>query len=222
MLDSLQVECVRSYSSDVFELVLQRGSVAFTPGDCMALYTADGRVSRPYSLASGADERVLRFVIRQMPGGVVSPYLAGLHKGDAVRVSAPFGWFRPGEHRGQRASVFVATGTGIAPFLSYCRSVSARPKPICFYGVRKRSDAVEIELLRDRSDLRLAVSREKARGVHQGRVTDLLEPFDLPQQADFYLCGLDAMIDQVTRMLEKRGIPIERIHRECFFNSDYE
>ena len=50
------------------------------------------------------------------------------------------------------------------------------------------------------------------------------EPLEsLPQddQHDYYLCGLDTMIDEVTGWLESRGVPISRIHRECFFNASY-
>ncbi len=222
MRDQLDVVGVRAIGSEVFELQLRREGIPFVPGDCMALYAADGRVSRPYSLASGTGEEVLRFVIRRMAGGEVSPYLAGRRVGDRVRVSPPFGWFRPGEHTAERPAVFVATGTGIAPFLSHFRSRPDAPRSLCLYGVRQRADAVDAEWLAGRSDFHLAVSRERARGAFHGRVTELLPTLALPPEADFYLCGLDAMIDEVTVWLEGRGVPLERIHRECFFNAGYD
>jgi ferredoxin-NADP reductase len=53
-------------------------------------------------------------------------------------------------------------------------------------------------------------------------VTDLL--YDVPHRGDthYYLCGLDTMIDEVTAWLETKGVPITRIHRECFFNAAFE
>lgn len=221
MKEELRVLGVRRFGSSVFELELERAGVGFVPGDCVALFAADGRVSRPYSIASGVQEPVLRFLIREMPGGEVSPYLAGRAPGDIVRVSPPFGWFRPGEKHGRHPFVFVATGTGVAPFLAHLRSrPHARPKAF-LYGVRHAADLIGRDGLSAEAGVRIAVSRENVEGCHRGRVTDLLHELPVDPDADYYLCGLDAMIDDVTNWLEDRGIGIGRIHRECFFNASY-
>lgn len=204
----------------IYELQLERKDMKFVPGDCVALYGKDGKVSRPYSFASSPHEEVLRFFIRRMEGGEVSPHLGALRVGDEVKLSPPFGWFRPGQAGDSAASVFIATGTGIAPFLSYLRTFPEKPPRRCLYGVRERGDALDVEWLRTHCDLSLAVSREAAPDAHHGRVTDLLDEVPLTADTHYYLCGLDAMIDQVTDWLEEKGIDITRIHRECFFNAD--
>jgi ferredoxin-NADP reductase len=219
--DALKVAAVRRHGPAVFELQLHREGIPFVPGDCLALYAEDGRVSRPYSIASGTDEDILRFVIRRMPGGTVSEYLSDRKPGDVVRVSPPFGWFHPGAQANQRPFVFIATGTGVAPFLSHLRSRPAVPPSALLYGVRENHDAVDLEWLRGAAPLRLAVSREKVHGGHHGRVTDLLDELPVNGDTDYYLCGLDAMIDDVTTWLEGHGVDIAHIHRECFFNASY-
>jgi ferredoxin-NADP reductase len=97
---------------------------------------------------------------------------------------------------------------------------------VCLYGVRRYEDAVDVDRLSAQCDLRLAVSRERRPGVRHGRVTgllaDLLADLVTPADRDYYVCGLDAMIDEVTAMLEFREVPLARIHRECFFNASYE
>jgi ferredoxin--NADP+ reductase len=216
-MDELMVDRLRWLSPDLFELSLERRGTPFTPGDCLALYGSG--TSRPYSIASGVDEDVLRFVVRRIPGGVVSTYLASREPGQRLRVSAPFGWFRP--TRGGAAgvdSVFVATGTGVAPFLSALRS-DGEESPVFLYGVRLGADAVALPFLRERCKLSLAVSGERVPGHHYGRVTELLE--ELPRAPDihYYLCGLDAMIDEVTHWLESREVDPTRIHREVFFHA---
>lgn len=217
----LTVHGVRWFGSEVFEIAFAREGLAFTPGDCLALFAADGRVSRPYSIASGIHDDMVRFVIRHMPGGVVSSFLRERQPGDAVRVSPPFGWFRPGEQAAERPFMLIATGTGIAPYLAMLRSHPERKPVALLYGVRNGADLIDPAWLRERAPVRIAVSREVVPGTHHGRVTDLLETMATPADCDYYLCGLDAMIDEVTILLERRGVDITRIHRECFFNASY-
>ena len=208
------------HTDGIFELVLERGDLSFTPGDCVALFDGEGRASRPYSLSSGTDEPVLRFLIRRMAGGEVSPYLSLRQPGDAVKLSPPFGWFRPGQAGTGTRAVFMATGTGIAPFLSYLRTCPQEPPMRLLYGVRQRGDAVAVDWLRQQCEVALAVSREAAADAHQGRITDLLADLPLGPGVHYYLCGLDAMIDEASRWLEQQGVALSCIHRECFFNAD--
>ncbi len=221
MTVALRVQQVQRHGPHVVELCLDREGYVFQPGDCAALFGPDGRVSRPYSIASGTSDPCLSFLVREMPGGEVSPYLAALRAGDRVAVSPPFGWFRPGEHAALRPFVCLATGTGIAPFRAMLRSAPALLPAALFYGVRAAADLVEPDWLRQRAGALLAVSREHVPGTHHGRITGLLDGLDAGPDADYYLCGLDAMIDEVSERLEARGVPIQRVHRECFFNAAY-
>jgi ferredoxin-NADP reductase len=218
MSDHLTVVGVRWQGDGIFEIGFKREGLSFVPGDCVALFGEDGNCSRPYSLASGIDEDELRFVIRRMDDGQVSPYLATCSPGDRVKASPPFGWFRPGPNEGGAPFVFVATGTGISPFLSHFFSRPEIPPAMCLYGVRILQDAVETSMIGSRCSLRLAVSGEECPGTHYGRVTDLLDDMPCAPDHHYFLCGLDAMIDEVSAWLEDHNVPIMHIHRECFFN----
>ncbi|MDA0991708.1 MAG: FAD-binding oxidoreductase [Verrucomicrobia bacterium] len=206
-------------SDAIFELRVERPAMTFQPGDCAALAAPDG-TSRPYSIACGQDEASLRFVIRRMPGGIVSEWLAARQPGDVIDMSPPFGWFRPARSGGPAdPSVFVATGTGIGPFLSALRSFADFSPAYTLYGVRQLADAVDVDYLASRGPFRLAVSREAVMPHHHGRVTDLLDQIPRSPDSHYYLCGLDAMIHDVSEWLEARGTPFTRIHREVFFNA---
>ena len=215
---SYRVTGLEWFGTDVFEIAFRRDGLAFVPGDCVAVFAADGRTSRPYSIASGTAEDDLRLLIRRMPGGAVSAWLADRKPGDTVLLSPPFGWFRPGDPALEGPHVFVATGTGLAPFVSHLRSRPDAPRSPLLYGISTADDAAHVDWLRERTDLHWCVSREEVDGSHHGRVTDLLESIDPGPHAHWFLCGLDAMIDETTRRLEARGCPITHIHRECFFN----
>lgn len=214
----LAVKDVCWHSEGVFEILFERGDLSFTPGDCLALFR-DG-ASRPYSVASGVDQPHLGFVIRRMPGGELSDWLASRKPGDHVRVSPPFGWFRPGDPALGAPCVFFATGTGISPFLAHVRSRPDAPPASVFYGVRTLADAVGLEEIRAAAPLHLAVSREDVPDAHRGRITDLLDRVPLAPDTHYFLCGLDTMIDEISQWLEGQGVELPNIHRECFFNED--
>jgi ferredoxin-NADP reductase len=206
---------VRTISDDLFELVLERGGLEFAPGDCVAIYT-DTEKSRPYSIASGAKEDELRFIIREMQDGEVSPWLRSRKSGDIVRITPPFGWFRPGQDIDNAPFVFLATGTGIAPFLSYIHTFPTPPLQ-CLYGVRREVDAIGFSKLQEFCPTRLAVSREQTQH-HHGRITDLLDTLPINSRTHYYCCGLESMVNEVSDRLQEKGIGLSQIHREVFFH----
>ena len=218
---SLPVHHVAFLSPGIFEIALERCGYVFTPGECAVLFSDSD--SRPYSLSSAPHEDVLRFLIRRIDGGVVSPWLAARRRGDEVGISTPFGHFRPGQcGPAEVPAVFAATGVGIAPFLSFLRSrptAGAARKPVAFYGVRTLSDAVELDFLRGATDLRLAVSRETVPGCHHGHVTELMATVPHDARTHFFLCGIDGMVDDAARLLDAQGVGPERVHTEVFFSS---
>jgi len=207
---------IRMVNDDLFELVVERNDLAFTPGDCVALYTDDD-TSRPYSIASGSNENTLRFVIRMMEGGEVSPWLMTRAPGDLIRITPPFGWFRPGQDIEEAPFAFIATGTGIAPFLSY-RNTFDKPPEHCLYGVRRKADAVGFDELQGWCPTHLAISRETDHAHHHGRVTDLLPSLPLNSETHYYCCGLESMVNEVGEWLQQNGIDLMQIHREVFFH----
>ncbi|HEY5621917.1 MAG TPA: FAD-binding oxidoreductase [Pontiella sp.] len=207
---------VRIVNDALYELVLERNGLEFIPGDCTAIYTDEGK-SRPYSIASGSYEDELRFVIRKMEHGEVSPWLMDRSPGDVIRITPPFGWFRPGQEIDDAPFVFIATGTGIAPFLSYMHTFDRSPVS-CLYGVRQEADAVGYSLLRKRCPVQLAVSREKTADHHDGRVTDLLSTLPLDRGIHYYCCGLESMVNDVSAWLLQHNIELTHIHREVFFH----
>lgn len=217
-MSTLTVHNVIFRTDELFELQLERGTIPFEPGSCLALF-GDSDESRPYSIASGTGEDKLRFLIRRVADGTVSHWLAQRKPGDKVQISAPFGWFRPGAAIGSR-SVFIATGTGVAPFLSYLRSNPLDPPELCLYGVRRHEEAFNLEELQRIKNFSLALSQEETNDHFHGRVTGLLEQIPFADDIHYYLCGLDTMIDETSAWLENHGVAYTQIHREIFFYED--
>lgn len=73
---------------------------------------------RAYSLANSPTEDELEICVRRVPGGKLSPRLCDqLSVGDEVGVRGPYGELVLNDHS-PRDMVFLATGTGVAPFKS--------------------------------------------------------------------------------------------------------
>lgn len=210
-----EIVSVEAVNNDLFILSVQRNGMEFIPGDCVAVYT-DNDKSRPYSIASGSNEDEMRFVIRMMDGGEVSPWLMNREPGDIIRITPPFGWFRPGQDIGNAPFAFLATGTGIAPFLAYMETFE-RPPERCLYGVRAEADAIGFSNLRNFCPTQLAVSRE-ATHHHHGRLIDLLPDLPLNSEMHYYCCGLESMVNEASEWLQDQGIGLAQIHREVFFH----
>lgn len=186
--------------------------MAFRPGDCVGVYGPEAGLSRPYSLAGAAGAEELELLIRHIPGGRVSDWLFHLPVGSEVEVSPPFGWFHPGEPARAR-QVWVGTGSGVAPFLSALASGGVRPVQ-GWWGVRTAADAEGIDW-----PGAVCVSRGEPGRHRRGRVTDFRAEIERSADTHYYLCGLDAMIEEVSCFLRAGGIAEGQIHRECFFQS---
>lgn len=202
-----------AYAGGLFRIsLLPEVSFAFRPGDCVGVYGAEGNLSRPYSLAGGTGDAELELLIRRIPGGLISDWLFSLPLDSRVEISPPFGWFHPGEAACPE-QVWFATGSGVAPFLSALRSGGIRPFH-ARWGVRSAADVQGIDWPYAR-----CVSRGDPGGAGAGRVTGDFDAVRIGPGVHYYLCGLDAMIEEVSALLEARGVGADRIHRECFFQS---
>jgi ferredoxin-NADP reductase len=97
------------------------------------------------------------------------------------------------------------------------------------YGARNRSEhpfaAEAHKLLADLPYSRSFIAySQPGRGDQQGNDYDatghltlpLLQPLQLPQAADFYLCGPPAFLTGLTAALQQWGVPYSRIHSETF------
>jgi len=95
------------------------GHFGFVPGQWLSLThtTPDGEeLTRAYSIASPPDGNRFAFCLNRVQDGFMSNYLCDLVPGAKISGQGPFGNFilRPP----LRDTLFVATGTGIAPFRS--------------------------------------------------------------------------------------------------------
>lgn len=208
---------VRHLSDNTFVLRTTRDDIDVAAGQCFSVGTQGLAINREYSIYSGAKEPHLEFLIRKIDQGAVSTALSNLSEGDAVQVSGPFGAFcLKDEHLSgdPRTFVFIATGTGIAPFTSFVRTHQGLDFQVV-HGVRFANEQYEQEEFPE--DKYFACISQEPTWEGPRRVTELLSSHQLSSESLYYLCGNRNMIVDATKVLRARGIPGGQIFMETFF-----
>jgi ferredoxin--NADP+ reductase len=189
---------------------------SFIAGQVVGISISGDSEPRLYSIASGTTDEMIRLLYNIKPDGEISPNLAELKAGDSLYVSAPFGSF----YGTAKPAVFIASGTGVAPFASMLRSGLYKDK-VLIHGGRNLDSfyfSEEIrDLIGDENYIRCC-SRESGDGVYEGRLTTYLrERKDLDPGRKYYLCGLAEMVVETRDLLIDKGIPYENIIAEIYF-----
>jgi benzoate/toluate 1,2-dioxygenase reductase subunit len=169
----------------------------------------------------------LEFLVRLIPGGVMSEYLRTAPRaGDTLEVEGPRGAFVLRQHRGRH--VFVAAGTGLAPIFSMLDALRRRPGPrtptFLSFGCSTEEDLFYRDELEIRQwwtpELRLRLSGgrdvDAASGLFRGNPVEGIAAEDVAGAAAAYLCGPPAMIEAARHRLVEFGLNPERIYAERF------
>ena len=206
---------MRFLTERTFVLRLDRGNMQFKAGQHIILGLKGELNQREYSLYSGEKDDYLEILVREVVDGIVSLQLKQCKQGQLLQVNGPFGSFGLETFdMFSRKFVFVATGTGIAPFHSFVRSYPGINYTL-FHGVRYKNEAYERNDY-DRGRYILCTSEESS-GGKQGRVTRFLATYPVNPEMLFYLCGNSSMIYEVSHILRDKGIPAENIFSEVYF-----
>jgi len=209
---------VRHFVFDVPEVE----ALTFTAGQFVSFSeTLGGRsVTRAYSIASAPDGNRFELCLNRVQDGVFSPHLFAMKPGEEVDMKGPLGYFvlrNPG-----RDAVFVATGTGIAPFRSMLKAhlgVGPHQQYTLVFGVRYEANLLyreEFEALeRQHPNFRFwpTISRpDEGWSGRRGRVqAHLAEALGEDRNVDVYICGMREMVDEVRSLLKGFGLDRRQI-----------
>jgi ferredoxin-NADP reductase len=179
-----------------------------------------------YSVASPPqNHNVFDLCVTHVEGGVSSTFLHNLKPGDKVQAMGPLGKFTLPEPL-LRDPVFIATGSGIAPFRSMINDLFANNTPHTVYlifGNRYDDDIIYKDewekLAKEKPNFKpyLTLSRPEKWTGPKGYVQEGIEKFvPKPAEKDFFICGLNKMIMDVQDKLLSLGVPKEQIHYERY------
>ncbi|WP_348811475.1 benzoate 1,2-dioxygenase electron transfer component BenC [Flavobacterium maritimum] len=214
-------------SSEIYQLKLQasdNSSFEFLPGQYVNIEVPGTALTRSYSFSSQPGTTEGEFLIKLVPGGLMSSYLKDLAtEGTELNIVTPLGSFYLRDV--QRELIFIAGGTGIAPFMAMLEKLKAENNttPVhLFYGATTGENVVELERLKAFSEIMplqifTCTSDEAAEGHDKGFVTQWINKDILGETAyDIYICGPNAMVEAVKTTLQKEDINHVNFYMEKF------
>lgn len=204
---------IQHKTKNTFCLRVERPDKILISGQCFNLGIPGLEINREYSMYSAADAPYLEFLIRVVEGGLLSKNLQSLEIGDRVELDGPYGEFCISPHKLSSKFVFIASGTGIAPFHSFVKTFP-NLNYLLIHGIRY------IEESYDASDYhaeRYIPCISKNLNGPNMRVTDYIKKFPISKDSIIYLCGNRNMIIDSVEILLDQGIGGDQIVSEVFF-----
>jgi len=190
-------------------------------------------IRRAYSIASSnIEHNYLEFYLTLVTSGELTPRLFAMKYGDRIFVSPKAtGMFTLDRVPAEKAVVLIATGTGLAPYVSMLRTMLVKDDKrrfIVLHGARYswdlgyRAELESLARLRPNFLYVPAITRPEEDPHYQGqtgRIQNLLKsgaleqlcgaPLD-PSRTDVFLCGNPDMIDQVKEWLIAKGFTMDK------------
>ena len=185
------------------------------------------KISRAFSIANSPPSDELKFFI-SMIGGQITSRLADAKIGDEYLISAPYGQFKLEANFGEKL-LFLAGGTGLAPFFSMLKYIIAsgkRPDIVLIYSVKYPYDIIEQKGLEEMvaqlgGRLTVTVTRpEEGDGWsgNKGRVDSVLIGKCAPDVKErvSYICGPPLFVKALKSALAELGVDEKDIKAEMW------
>lgn len=193
----------------------------FVPGQWLSVKAntpAGEEITRAYSIASPPSENGrFAFCLNRVQDGFMSNYLCSLDEGAKITFQGPFGDFilRPP----LRDTVFIATGTGIAPFRSMLHWLLAEDDRHhgrqfwLLFGARREQDIYYREefehLAAEHANFHFLPTLSRAaaewKGLRGYVQEHLAEIVGTRTGMHVYICGLDKMVKANRELLKSLG-----------------
>lgn len=236
----------REVAPELFVLHVETGgSYSYLAGQYATLgVEVEGkRIERPYSMCSSPYENVLEFFVERVPEGELTPLLYAMDKGTPLLLRRlAKGRFTLDLRSGRKRHFLIATVTGIAPYISFVRTIysdwkkGAETMPgehkfYCVQGASRTSEfgyrdeleriAAEVPWLKYVATVSRPWEDETWNG-EKGRVDDLIRKYATvwglnPEETTAYLCGHPSMVENGRGILLRGGWNKEAVQDEVYF-----
>jgi ferredoxin/flavodoxin---NADP+ reductase len=219
------------------------GEFRYTAGQyaTLGVQTDSKLVERAYSIVSSPYEKELEIFIELVPEGELTPLLYKLKEGDSLSMrKVSKGRFTLDTQSGRTKHLLLCTVTGIAPFVSYLRTLHKDWKDGKFHGehhlyvINGASRSWEFGYREEFEKVAAeapwltyvaTISRpweDSSWHGETGRVEDLVRKYADQwgldsQNASAYLCGHPQMIENGKGILHRHGFPKTSLKEEVYW-----
>lgn len=232
-----KVLSVQRWTNTLFSFTMTRPAhFKFTAGQFarLGLKVGDDLVVRAYSVVSSPFDETLEFFSIVVPDGAFTSNLQHLQVGDALYLEKiPYGFLTLARYQLPlpKDLWLLATGTGLAPFISMLQDFetwSKYEKINLVYSVRTESELAYVDRIQEIAQLFgeghtgfkfiPIVTRDPNAALHD-RLPILIENGELEKAADLkfnadtthvMLCGNPQMVDDTKAALKARGLTMNR------------
>ncbi|MFW1955610.1 ferredoxin--NADP reductase [Acinetobacter guillouiae] len=232
-----KVLSVQRWTNTLFSFTMTRPAhFKFTAGQFarIGLKVGDDLVVRAYSVVSSPFDETLEFFSIVVPDGAFTSNLQHLQVGDALYLEKmPYGFLTLARYQLPlpKDLWLLATGTGLAPFISMLQDFetwSKYEKINLVYSVRTESELAYVDRIQEIAQLFgeghtgfkfiPIVTRDPNAALHD-RLPILIENGELEKAADLkfnadtthvMLCGNPQMVDDTKAALKARGLTMNR------------
>ena len=196
------------------------------------------KVRRSYSICSGINDDAMQVAIKRVEGGLFSNYANdSLKAGDSLQVMAPQGSFYTElDPAASRNYLFLSAGSGITPVISNIKSILEEEpgsKVTLLFG-NQRSNTImfreTLSFLKNKYMARfhwvnILSKEDQGADVLNGRLNNRKggelnqQLIDLASYDEYFICGPESMISEVSRGFRSVGVEEDHIHYELFASS---
>lgn len=214
------------YHNYHFELT-EPNTMEFLAGQYLSIAVNDQGLRRSYSISSSPDiTHGFELLVDVEPSGPGSNFLKNLPLGETISFMGPLGRFVLSQSHND--IVMIATGSGIAPFksmISQLLQVEQTTRQITLHWGMRRAEQLfwldEFQILMDAFPnfhfLPVLSKPTPDWTLSRGRVTQVLSAIKPNLDADYYLCGNQEMIAQVSSILATQGVRETQVFYEKFY-----
>ena len=219
-LHDYQVAGVEQIDEGLVEITLAPigRHIDFVPGQFAMVYieSKDGWHRHPFTIASAPREGVVRVTVKAL-GDYTSRLQEILEPGMPAVIGGPHGRFN--HAKGTDRQVWIAGGVGVAPFLSWLRSLDGHlPQRVDFFYAAD-GDAPFAEEIRGIADRHDSLSAHLIDTSTAGRLTTdhvLATAGGDAGGLSVFMCGPREMLRTFQSQLRVAGVRARNIHREYF------
>ena len=195
----------------------------------LELSIGDSLLTRPYSLCSSPAQALkgeYQIVVKKMKNGFASEYInEHFTIGTKIDISAPEGLFSYEPLRDGKKVVGIAGGSGIAPFISFAKSIAEGTEDfelMLLYGSRTEEEILfkeeldELQKKCDKIKVIHVLSDEEKEGYRHGFISrDLIGEF-LTEESSVFVCGSQGMYDYIRKETEALVLTPKRVRFDAY------